>query len=524
MPNASIICASQIVRDHKLPPTEALIGVGTELSRFCRDHELGAGKLAADVLIARLDRDGVAEIEMVLTTTGDIRMSIRQRWPLRLIGYDGPLDPENVLAAVPGASTGCGGGATNVGSNLVLFGAALRALPESPSTISLALAASGPALASLPPEVRRAADGFVSEVDLSMGSRRAVHMPLSRVDPATLLVVSRPEPVAPKIEERLSRDPRLREALATADVVVSGDSLWDVFRRAGLPVSDKTFLINPATALRDPAANEAFGRGVILPVNAHEAPRACDIYLRRARRGAPDIHGAPVFASPFANGGFSRAAFRELDHSLGLLLSLNPPAGRVGRDVYGCPVTFGAGGGVVVSSGDDDLACFTGVPDPDGARVLAGYADPDRVHTDSRPTDAGAGDGDATITALANAVDPRDFIRRHARAGIAEKEIRLAALVFVGVLGRLTSALILMTTDTFMPIQPQRLATLLDDVARSVVIALRKAMASRGGDSFRVEPWGIDVAVWRLKRSPKGELRRRRGGADDAAIERESRT
>jgi len=273
--------------------------------------------------------------------------------------------------------------------------------------------------------------------------------------------------------------------------------VYDQLETHGRPLYQT--VINASTAFRSVVATESYKRVVILPMNSGEAGDVCKIVLQRALEEELERIERPPFPSPLTPSGqdIDLEALKELDRSLDMYTTYIP----IGRERFTCPISFGHDGGMLISTGDENVACFTSTPSAEGEqRLLEEFGQSPRILWD-RIDDVGAGDVVASIVTLFNSVSPELVLAEHMEGRERQDRMlsQLASALFVSVLARVGGNFLVRTEGThLLSLRRDTFARLLDEVARDSIHSARSlAKRLHAPATAELKRWGIRVVTWR---------------------------
>ncbi len=508
---AHIVLVSQKVKDIKLPRSGELEVEMDKLYRGLRKHAYIPGeKVPADLKAKRVDEHGVfyADIDGK-ELSSDLDLTIHVRFPLQLKGYQGPMDVEQICSEAPGVRIDDGGNIQNMTINLlhVLADEEMRAFLKARGLeVMVTVASSSDPFSRVEAATAGRFRNISSWYPINLPDRFAVQGPLRVAgEEKTLAITSEAMRTGDELVALAKKEARFGAACQGATCFVSSDPLFAHLPRLTQP--PYTYLLNASSSFRTTAATESYHQSVLLPMNNDEAAEVSRVLEQRKLDEELAKIQPPPFPSPFKPNGaeVDREALLQLDRSTEMLRAYIPLKRHVHRLGIASPITFGKEGGLVVGTGQEEVACFASTPHPGREMsLLAEFGDAAAVDRD-RTHELGAGDASATIVMFFATVDPLIFIKPHlaGREGEDRRLLELASTVFVNVLSRIGGNFVLRTQYTnWSNIKPNAFLPLFLEAAKeSLAVARQMVLRFRPGQIAQgeIERWGIQVLAWQLR-------------------------
>ncbi len=497
-PFPHIVLISQKVRDIKLPPNGALeTHMGTLRSLLRERSFIPGDKVPAEITPTRVaDGDVIANLSGRFLSSGPgTELHIAQHFPLGLQDYRGPMDVESLFSSVKGARVDDGGNIQNMIVNMAL---ALVDCEEFRGKIHLTVASSSDPFARMPESVAARLRDVCKVYHLPLPDRICIHAPWERDGHSgTLAIASEPERTDRALEKLLETEPAFAKAFARATCFVSSDCIHRQLETAATPPYVE--LVNASTAFRSLVAAESYSRTVLLPMNNGEASDVCKLLLQRGLEVELEKIERPAFPPPLTTSGdeIDWEALQQLDESIDRFVSYIP----LRNHSYTCPITFGADGGLLIGSGQNQIACFVSTPSLEGEkRLVEEFGNSDQIDW-GRVHEVGAGDAAAVPIAFFNTIDPRVIIKPYLE-GREPRNAELsdfASTLFVNLVARIAGAFLVRTVDThWSNVRSGGFHSILIEAAREAVSVARGNVKRLSHPVLcEVKRWGMKVVVWR---------------------------
>lgn len=474
-----IIFVNQIVRDYKIPPSEALkLEIGKLSDAYKRHQFIPSNKLTAKLHIKSL-KNGIALCE-ISNFAKRLDFLIRHPFPLGIETLRGTKDAANVFAQVPGVEIDNGGNIQNMAVNLalLLLSPVFRDfIQKNANGLRLSIVSTSDPFIGFPKELEEAIDSFCTVYQMNLPDRIAYHLPYDDPDgqSGTFIISSAPLRTNDALRDLIEHNPELRNDIKNPTCFVASDPIDDVISSYVRP--PYAYIINASTAFRGLVATTSFGHDVVLPMNNGEAADVCRLLLQRGQDLELDEILRPPFESPFTTAGdeIDLEFLRQLDESLNTLTIYNPLHRNLRRQAFTCPITFGADGGLVVGTGQLNFACYTTTPYKENV-ILQKYGHEKEIEW-NKIFEAGAGDSVATIIALFNTITPHIFLEPHLKGRESKDQVLkdLAATIFVSCLGRIAGTFLVHNKKTIWSnIRSDKFYELFDDAAVHALLIARK--------------------------------------------------
>lgn len=506
-----ILFDSQKVKDIKVPANgnDALMLAMGKLRRGLKNHSYIPGeKVPVDLIPVGVNEEGVycADIPGG-ELSSDLDTTIHVRFPLGLKGYTGGNGVEEVFAQANGVLIDDGGNIQNGALNtlIAIHNAGLRKLLQARgSDIKITIASSSDPFqrvdSNFSHEMRELADVHIMDVP----DRFAIQVPWKEgPSDGTLAFTSSPKKTGDALAKLAEESEKFRASFKSATTILSSDPIWDQVTQLGTPPN--TYMVNASSAFRSLVASVSYGRTVVLPMNNGEAADVNRLLTQQKYNEELDKIERPSFPTPLKPNGIDIDidSVKQLDESLRIFRSYIPFVRHTDRIAFASPITFGADGGILVGTGEEDIVCFTTVPHPEKEeRLLEEFGDSSQIDMDRR-YEVGAGDAAATIFTLFESIDPLIFIEPFAedREKTDQLLLDLASTIYVNVLARIAGNFLTRTQKTnWVNIAPDKFRPLFEEAAKESLEVARntKARFQQGPVSHSLDRWGIQVLTWKL--------------------------
>ena len=505
-----LLFVTQKVKDIKVADTnEELLREMGKLRRGLRKHSYIPGeKIPVELTPTKVNDDGVFLADLPGDQlSSDLDATIHVKFPLNLTGYQGRMDVEEVFSSAEGVKIGDGGNIQNgaVNTMLAVVGADLKGLlQQHGSDFRLSIASSSDPLARMDQDTASRLENSFKWHELDLDDRFAIQVPWSDAgETGTLAITSEPKRTSKSLERLIRDNADFKEAFQQATCFVSSDPLFDQLERhAQAPY---TYIINASSAFRSLVASDSYNRSVVLPMNNGEAADVSRLLFQRKYSAELEEIKRPKIPSPLTPDGeqINPESLAELDESINQIRSFVPLKRNPERIGIACPITFGAKGGLIVGTGQEEIACFTTTPHPDKeTRLLEEFGNDERIDM-SKKHDVGAGDSAATMITLFESIDPQIFIEPHLEPRERDDKLLrdLASTIYVNTLARIGGNFLIRTQDTnWSNIKPDRFRALFEEAAKEALDIARKAVQNfaDGPSLNEIERWGIQVLTWKL--------------------------
>jgi len=405
---------------------------------------------------------------------------------------------------VKGVEIGDGGNIQNIIANLTLALTCSQfreRLQSNNIELKLTVASSSDPFASFPKQLADTMRQICDVYLLDIPDRFAIQVPWEEDEgnSGTLAIASEPLRTGKALEALIEQNKSFKKAFKQATCFVSADPIYDQLATHANP--PHVYIINASTAFRALVAATSYNRCTILPMNNDEAADVCRLLLHRGTDEELDKISRPPFHSPLSSSGqeIDMGALRQLDESLYIFRSFNPPHRTPGQQTFVCPISFGAQGGLVISTGRPEFACFTSTPELESP-ILTEFGIPEESNT-QHIHEVGAGDSVAAITTLFNAIEPRIFIAPHleGREPQDRQLTELASTIFVSTLGRIVGLFLVRTKHTnWSNMGTDMFFHLCDEVAKESLYLARATVRKLHAPGFgNIKRWGIQTVIWK---------------------------
>jgi len=476
-------------------------------------HFIPGDKVTGILRPISFDTDGALTAILTGSSLGyqegaSLKPQVELTLPLDLTGYTGPLVIEDILQAVPGVTVDDGGNAQNMIVNMAYMAAAAApAYPQfSPDNLQFLVTGSSDPLARFSPELKERLGRYMEFYSLGAPDRWALQFPYNTPEKSgTMTIATEPLVLSDSLIRALKSDPSFARKFRNGSIYIGTEPLFGATKSyGGIP---RVEIINASTSLRPQVAIEAYGTPTVLPMNAGEASHVCQLMLAKGWSSEIDKTPAPPFPSPLTTTGdkIDMESLHHLDESITLYLRYNQLMQKInGIGGFGCPISFGAEGGLIIGYGGQSIACFSSTPGRGAGEsaLLNEFAIPDRVTPELY--DVGAGDSVAATVALFNSVDPNAFIVPLLKGNeVSNRQLLLlASTIFVSVFGRVIGNFQVRTQHTYLEnLDPAKFPDLLRAVAEES-LKLARVMFKRLPNPTigEISRWNIHVVVWHAER------------------------